>query len=53
MTGLEGSALLFFDDRDDNVEAARLRGWHAAVIDHAGDPPAQMRAVLRRYGLLD
>lgn len=53
MTGLEGSALLFFDDREDNVEAALARGWHAAVIDHAGDPPAQMRAVLRSYGILD
>jgi 2-haloacid dehalogenase len=52
VTGLEGAALLFFDDIDDNVEAARARGWRAEVIDHAGDPPGQMRAVLRRYGLL-
>jgi FMN phosphatase YigB (HAD superfamily) len=53
LTGLEGSSLLFFDDRDDNIEAARARGWHAELIDHANDPPAQMRAVLRRYGMLD
>jgi 2-haloacid dehalogenase len=53
MTGLEGSTLLFFDDRDDNVAAAQARGWHAEVIDHSDDPPEQMRAVLRRFGLLD
>ncbi len=52
-TNLEGRALLFFDDRQDNIDAARARGWHAELIDHEGDPPAEMRAALKRYGVLD
>ncbi len=40
-TGLTGAALLFFDDQERNVEAARERGWQAhvwtgiEVLDHA------------------
>lgn len=51
-TGLDGDALLFFDDLQDNIDAARARGWHAELIDHAGDPPAEMRALLTGYGVL-
>jgi FMN phosphatase YigB (HAD superfamily) len=51
-TGLKGPALLFFDDRQRNVDAARARGWHAELIDHESDPPSEMRAALRRYGVL-
>ena len=51
-TGRSSAALLFFDDRADNIDAARARGWHAELIDHRGDPPAEMRAVLQRYGVM-
>ena len=30
-TGFDGSALLFFDDQEKNVAAARARGWQAHV----------------------
>lgn len=30
-TGFDGSALLFFDDQEKNVAAARARGWNAHV----------------------
>ncbi len=52
MTGLVGGALLFFDDRAENIDAARARGWHAELIDHTGDPPAEMRSHLERFGVL-
>ncbi len=40
-TGFTGSEILFFDDLPDNIEAARAAGWHAEVIDYAGDTAAQ------------
>lgn len=44
-------SILFFDDLEENVNAARSRGWHAAHIDHAGRPAAQMNRVLVQLGL--
>lgn len=51
--GYEGRAaeILFFDDLDENVTAARSCGWRAERIDHAADTAAQMRAHLRELGL--
>lgn len=43
--------LLFFDDLAENVQAARACGWQAELIDHAGDPVAQMRGHLERRGV--
>lgn len=45
--------IVFFDDLEDNVLAARAAGWHAHQIDHTGDPAEQMRAHLRRSHGLD
>jgi HAD superfamily hydrolase (TIGR01509 family) len=52
--GFEGqeSSILFFDDLDENIDAARACGWHAELIDHTGDTAAQMRAALAFYGVL-
>lgn len=36
--------LLFFDDLEENVAAARGCGWRAERVDHTGDTAAQMRA---------
>jgi 2-haloacid dehalogenase len=33
-TGLSGDALLFTDDRPDNVEAAAARGWRTHLFEH-------------------
>ncbi len=51
MTGREGE-LLFFDDLEENIEAARACGWRAELIDHEGDTAAQMRAALARHGVV-
>lgn len=52
-TGIAPGAMLFFDDAQANVHAARRRGWQAHRIDPAGDPPAQIAARLRDHGLLE
>lgn len=35
--------LLFFDDLEENVAAARACGWRSERVDHTGDTAAQMR----------
>ncbi|MBC8105065.1 MAG: HAD-IA family hydrolase [Anaerolineae bacterium] len=47
-TGASGSQIVFFDDRVENVDAAKRIGWHAHVIELDGDPVAQVRRHLRR-----
>lgn len=46
--GLEAGAawIVFFDDLEPNVLAARRRGWAAHLIDPMGDPASQVRAAL-------
>lgn len=51
-TGFTPGSILFFDDLVDNIDAARACGWYAEQIDHTGDTAAQMRDLLRRYGVL-
>ncbi len=51
-TGARGGEIVFFDDLEENVEAARARGWRAVQIDHTGEPAQQARAALREMGLL-
>lgn len=46
-TGLSGDAIFFTDDRPDNIEAARLRGWRT----HLFEGPAGLRAALAGQGL--
>ncbi len=50
-TGAAASEILFFDDGEANVAAARERGWAAEVIDHADDTAAQMLYDLDQYGV--
>ncbi len=52
--GLRGAQIAFFDDRSDNVTAARMRGWQAHPVDPDGrEPPAaQITAHLVRMGVL-
>lgn len=51
-TGFAPSSILFFDDLQENVLAARARGWRAVQIDHTGDTAAQIRAALREHSIL-
>ena len=51
-TGHAGDHVLFFDDKLENIEAARGCGWTAVQIDPAGDPASQISAVLENTALL-
>ncbi len=48
-----GSQIIFFDDLEENVDAARAAGWLAHQIDHTGDTVAQMTLILRERRVLD
>ena len=50
--GCRGREVLFFEDSPVNAEAARAHGWRAHVVDPAGDPPAEVLALLRAEGVL-
>lgn len=43
--------ILFFDDGEPNVEAARRAGWRAETIDPAEQTLEQLQAHLLRYGV--
>ena len=43
--------VIFFDDLEENIAAARSIGWTAHQIDHTRDTAAQMRYHLTRWGL--
>jgi putative hydrolase of the HAD superfamily len=51
-TGFWGEQILFFDDRLENVEAARGAGWKAELIDRADDAIPQVRECLAAHGVL-
>ena len=44
-TGIAPERMLFFDDRQENIDVAQSRGWGAVLVDPR-NPIAQMRAVL-------
>jgi len=44
--------ILFFDDTQENIDAARAAGWTAELIDHTGDTVRQMEQHLRTHGVL-
>ncbi|MCA9282194.1 MAG: HAD-IA family hydrolase [Phycisphaerales bacterium] len=44
-------SIIFFDDLEENIAAARSIGWTAHQIDHTRDTAAQMRYHLTRWGL--
>ncbi|MGP1272782.1 MAG: HAD-IA family hydrolase [Phycisphaerales bacterium] len=50
-TGFGATDILFFDDREDNIDAARRAGWRAERIDPDGDPASQIRSLLAAHGL--
>jgi FMN phosphatase YigB (HAD superfamily) len=50
--GVAGDAVVFFDDLEENVDAAQRVGWRAHQIDHTGDTAAQMREHLGSYGIV-
>jgi putative hydrolase of the HAD superfamily len=49
---LPGRNIVFFDDLQENVDAARARGWNAELILHDGNPVNQVRQHLSRLRVL-
>ncbi|MBN4060379.1 hypothetical protein JYT11_00880 [Planctomycetaceae bacterium AH-315-I19] len=52
ITGFSGERIVFFDDLEENIVAARAHDWSGHQIDHEGCPASQMRAVLEAMGIL-
>lgn len=46
-TGVAPERMLFFDDRQENLDVANDRGWQTCLVDPTGDPIKQMKAVLQ------
>jgi HAD superfamily hydrolase (TIGR01509 family) len=51
-TGLWGDQILFFDDRPENIEAARAVKWRAELVDRADDAIPQIREFLAAHGVM-
>lgn len=51
-TRVRGGSMLFFDDRRENIEAARGLGWHAEHIDHTIATAAQLVRWLTHYDVI-
>lgn len=49
MSGCSGGELLYIDDRHENIEAGRARGWQVILQEQ----PATTIAAVRQTGLLD
>jgi HAD superfamily hydrolase (TIGR01509 family) len=49
--GVNPAQVLFFDDLQENVQAARHAGWQAEQLDPHGDTVTQMRNHLRQHGI--
>lgn len=49
--GRRGAEIIFFDDKAENVDAARAAGWHAEIIDPAASTAAQIVEALRGHGI--
>jgi len=50
--GVDSAGVLFFDDLEENIHAARALGWRAVQVDPHGDTAEQMDAALRAAGVL-
>lgn len=46
LAGVAPERIVFFDDLQDNIEAARARGWHAHLIQRCENPIPTMRRIL-------
>lgn len=50
--GIRGADVVFFDDVEENILAARRMGWRGVRVDHTGDTASQVRAALVEQGVL-
>jgi putative hydrolase of the HAD superfamily len=51
-TGYAGPQILFFDDLEENIAAARAFGWRCEIIDPKAPTDVQLRRHLAAYGVL-
>ena len=51
-TGILAQHILFFDDLEDNLVAARRRGWQTFLVRRDMPPEPQVREYLRQVGVL-
>lgn len=51
-TGCDGRSILFFDDLEENIEAAQRRGWRGFRIMPGEEPVAQIRRCLREANIV-
>jgi HAD superfamily hydrolase (TIGR01509 family) len=49
--GYGGAQIIFFDDKVENIEAARAAGWHGELVDPAASPAAQITEALGAHGI--
>lgn len=49
--GVPGEQIVFFDDLEENIEAARAAGWRGCVVDPLGDTAGQMERELIALGV--
>ena len=52
-TGYAAHQIVFFDDRTENVTAARQLGWTAEHIDHTADTADQILRLLKQHNAID
>lgn len=52
ITGIEAKHILFFDDLEANLAAARSRGWNTFRVDPTMEPGPQVRQYLKQIGIL-
>ncbi len=52
VTGCAGDEVIFFDDSQENIDAAEVHGWRTVHIDHSGHTAQQMRDALDAHGTL-
>lgn len=51
-TGYSAERVVYFDDHQINVDAARAHGWTAFLVDHQGDTAGQIRSHLDALQLI-
>lgn len=49
--GVPSERIVFFDDLEENIDAARAAGWRGCVVNPLGDTAAQMERELSRLGV--
>jgi len=52
-TNIDPKKILFFDDLEDNVNAAAWQDWKTKRVDSTGNTVSQIEKYLKRYGVIE